>query len=122
MAVIRVGTRTSVSHHNPAHRAAFVCAQGDETRNLTVVEKQVLQGQWLWLFVKCLLRSHCMPRPVLSPRDTKMNEAGIAVVMLVCFLLPFFHSFIPQIYCVTAMCHALDWVAGNVKKINASLL
>lgn len=63
-----------------------------------------------------------MPSPVLCPRNTKVNKADIAAVMMVCFLLPFFHSFMPQIYCVTTMCHALDWAVGNVKKINVSLL
>lgn len=31
---------------------SFLCALGHETRNLTVAEKQVLQGQWLWFFAK----------------------------------------------------------------------
>lgn len=57
-----------------------------------------------------------MPSPVLCPRNTKVNKADIATVMMVCFLLPFFHSLMPQIYCVTTMCHALDWAVGNVKK------
>lgn len=57
-----------------------------------------------------------MPSPVLCPRNTKVNKADIAAVRMVCFLLPFFHSFMPQIYCVTTMCHALDWAVGNVKK------
>lgn len=63
-----------------------------------MAERQVPQGQWLWLFAKCVLGSHYVPSPVLSPRDTKVNGADIPAVMVVCFLLPFFHSFVPQIY------------------------
>lgn len=43
------------------------------------------------IFAKCL-HSLYGPRPVLSPRDTKVNEADILAVVVVCLFFPFFPS------------------------------